>query len=102
MVEALELITAVLAVLVYGTDNRPRPWGIAAVDRLIAFTGAAVAALTMFHVIAPDPPGIAIAAWALCGFVVLTGEYQLGRPAYAIAAWQSGLGLFVLGLAVGW
>ncbi|MCA0873807.1 hypothetical protein LCL97_23495 [Seohaeicola saemankumensis] len=56
----------------------------------------------MFQVTAPDPPGIAIAAWVLCGLVVLNGEHELGRSAYAVAAWLSGLGLISLGLAVGW
>ena len=98
----LEGIIALVGVLIYGTEDRPRPAILRNTVRIVGFVGAAVAVASLVGAVAL-PPVFALAApvWILCLLIVLMVEHELGRTMYAFAAFFAGAAVVVAAIAAG-
>ncbi|MCE8546792.1 hypothetical protein KBY25_13255 [Ruegeria pomeroyi] len=83
----LEIIVTLLAVTIYGTEERPRSPIWRNTVRVIAFGGAFLSGLGLLGLIPViDYPIAAMMLWGVCGLIVLVGEYEAGSKRVAIAA----------------
>lgn len=83
----LELIFALLAITIYGTEERPRSPIWRNTVRIIAFGGALLSGLGLLGLIPViDYPIAAMVLWIVCGLIVLVGEYEVGSKRVTIAA----------------
>lgn len=83
----LEFIVTLLAITIYGTEERPRSPIWRNTVRVIAFGGALLSGLGLLGLMPViDYPIAAMVLWIVCGLIVLVGEYEAGSKWVAIAA----------------
>ena len=98
----LEAIVALVGVLIYGTEDRPRPAILRNTVRIVGFVGAAVAVASLVGAVAlPSVFALAAPVWILCLLIVLMAEHEVGRTVYALAAFFAGAAVIVAATAAG-
>lgn len=96
MVTILEILTAIVAVGIYGTVEKPRHPIWRNTLRTIAFSGSIFVSYHMFRFNEwPDVHMTVSVAWAFGLFIVFSAEYDCGRPWLSLAAAIAGILLFL-------
>lgn len=87
MEDILELVTAIVAASIYGTEDKPRhPFWRNSV-RTIAFAGAFVSAASLLNMLGGfEVPLFITLIWAFCSLIVITAEYDAGSKKVGVAA----------------
>ena len=91
----LEFIAAIVAVGIYGTEDKPRHpvWRI--LLRIVAFGGGGFALANILLPLGVDVPIVISVLWGFSLLIVLSAEHHFGRAWLSFAA--MGTGILVLG-----
>ncbi len=99
MAELLELASALFAVAIYGTEERPRHWSLRCGLRLVVFAGAVYALLYLaFDFLVWPVPLFIQGLWGFALITVAMAEYYVGSKKLSLGAWAIAACLLALGL----
>ncbi|WP_133840692.1 hypothetical protein [Pelagimonas phthalicica] len=88
MAELLELVVSLLAVGIYGTEDRPRHPIWRNSIRTIAFAGLLVSVADVLGILGSvEFPFVVTLVWAFCSLIVITAEYYVGSKRVCLAAY---------------